>query len=100
MTWHLLDEALQEAREARQWYEARNPEVAASFERTLWQTLDRLAETPALGAPHLLETRRWILHGFPYVSVYVARGDGIVVLAVAHTRRRPAYWRKRILEQP
>lgn len=33
---------------------------------------------------------------FRYVMPYHVRGDEIVVLAYAHTSRRPGYWRSRI----
>jgi hypothetical protein len=32
----------------------------------------------------------------PSVWVYFLRGDGIEVVAVAHGRRRPGYWRSRL----
>ncbi len=36
------------------------------------------------------------LDGFPYRIVYFTRGDEIVVVAYAHERRRPGYWKKRL----
>jgi hypothetical protein len=33
---------------------------------------------------------------FPYRVVYVLIGSNIDVVAVAHAKRRPAYWRDRI----
>jgi toxin ParE1/3/4 len=32
---------------------------------------------------------------FPFTLVYRLRGDEVEILAVAHARRRPGYWRSR-----
>ena len=41
-------------------------------------------------------TRRLMVDGFPYDVVYRAHVDAIEVLALAHHRRRPGYWRRRV----
>jgi plasmid stabilization system protein ParE len=40
--------------------------------------------------------RRILLQRFPYQLVYRVEGDEIVIYAVAHQKRRPGYWRKRV----
>ena len=40
--------------------------------------------------------RRRNLRRFPYHIVYAASGVTIFVIAVAHHRRRPGYWRRRL----
>ena len=42
------------------------------------------------------EVRRYLIRRFPYAVIYEMRGDQAVVLAVAHTSRRPGYWRERL----
>jgi len=44
---------------------------------------------------HPPDIRSAKLRRFPYRVVYVIVGDDIDVLAVAHAKRRPAYWRAR-----
>jgi len=39
--------------------------------------------------------RRHMLSRFPYAVVYHVRKDIVLVVAVAHSRRRPGYWRGR-----
>ena len=39
--------------------------------------------------------RRCLLRRFPYGIVYAVLGDEILVLAIAHARRSPRYWRHR-----
>ena len=40
--------------------------------------------------------RRYILSRFPYVVFYRERPDNTLILAFAHTSRRPGYWKTRI----
>ena len=39
--------------------------------------------------------RASVARTFPYSVIYRERGDEIVILAVAHHRRRPGYWKTR-----
>ena len=41
------------------------------------------------------DIRKLPLSRFPYVLHFERRGDELIVWAVAHTRRRPGYWRRR-----
>lgn len=59
-------------------------------------TILRVATTPRQGNPYLHGTRRFLVHRFPYSTVYVARDPSSHVVAVAHHKRRPGYWRRRL----
>lgn len=37
---------------------------------------------------------------FPYTVFFIAEPDGVTVYAVAHNKRRPGYWRKRLPSSP
>lgn len=57
----------------------------------------RAVEAPAVGAPYVAGTRRLLARRFPYAVVYRVRGEQVVeIVAVAHYRRRPGYWRRRL----
>lgn len=51
---------------------------------------------PGAGTPHLLGTRRVPVRRFPYSLVYTTRSEQIIILAVAHHRRRPEYGLRRV----
>ncbi len=42
--------------------------------------------------------RRRILRRFPFELLYAIEAERIVIVAVAHLRRRPRYWQDRIEE--
>lgn len=56
----------------------------------------RIAATPRQGSPYLFGTRRYVLTRFPYSTVYLALDAYGYIVAVAHHRRRPGYWRRRL----
>jgi hypothetical protein len=49
-----------------------------------------------MGSPVEGGVRRVLLKIFPYQLIYRVDGDEIRVFAVAHVRRRPGHWRRRL----
>ena len=77
------------------WYFTRGSGIADDFEREIERCL-RLIEASPLRWPRFdAERRRMIVRKFPYSIVYEIINDEVVILAVAHGRRRPYYWRGR-----
>jgi hypothetical protein len=46
--------------------------------------------------PRDLPVRRLAVRRFPYHVVYAEAAQELRVLAIAHDRRKPGYWRKRV----
>ena len=88
--------AVDEARAARRWYAHRSAAAAARFLVELDDALSQIAAAPQQWSPYLHGTRFYRLHHFPYLVVYRELPGIVRVVAVAHTRRRPGYWRRRI----
>jgi plasmid stabilization system protein ParE len=88
-----LPSARDDSREALNWYLDRSPRAAARFLAALDRAVALIREAPQVWPPFESGTRRYILPGFPYSLIYRQVGDVIQVVAVAHHRRRPGYWR-------
>lgn len=56
----------------------------------------QIVAAPDQWSPYLHNTRVFRLHRFPYLIVYRTRGSMIQVIAIAHGRRKPAYWKRRL----
>ncbi len=88
--------AAREYRGARAWYSARSASVAERFRIAVDRAVERVAAQaealPALSGPY-----RWVrIRGFPYLLIFRRQSpDVLMVVAVAHTSRRPGYWRHR-----
>lgn len=86
-----------ELREAAFWYEARGAGLGAEFVAEIGACLARIVEKPAQSpkCAALQGCAGLWRAGFPYAIVFLVHDDTITVLAVAHARRRPLYWRTR-----
>jgi plasmid stabilization system protein ParE len=94
-TFEFHPEALREAWEAHRWYEERDRQAASSFLAELDHAQEKVVTQPERWPTHLHGTRRYRFRRFPYVLVYHTTPERIVVLAVAHAKRRPRYWKTR-----
>jgi plasmid stabilization system protein ParE len=87
--------AADEADVARLWYFERNPHVAEAFVAALDAAVEGIAASPRRWPRVYGKYRRYLLQRFPFSVVYLERAESIEVIAVAHHRRRPGYWRQR-----
>ena len=87
--------AVREAAKAYAWYARRSTAAAAGFSVQVRIALESIAERPESFPVHLFGTRRCLLKGYPYMLVFREALDRINVVAVAHGKRKPGYWRRR-----
>ncbi len=95
------DEADAEYRLAGRWYEERREHLGIEFFDAVDATIDQIVEVPEAGAlvpgvPTSLPVRRRAVTRFPYHVVYTVTTTQIRILAIAHDRRKPGYWQKRL----
>jgi toxin ParE1/3/4 len=95
----LHPEALAEADSALLWYRERSAKAARAFIAEIQRALNRVVESPQRWPVAKAGWRRYPLRRFPYFVVYQEMPDYILILAVAHGRRRPGYWRARMTQQ-
>ena len=91
-------EALRELRAARDWYAEKG--LSAQAERLLRDVdarLEQIAEHPESFPRDPLRAwaRRARLLAWPYTLIFTVHEETAIVLAVAHGKRRPAYWARR-----
>jgi plasmid stabilization system protein ParE len=89
-------EAVAEARAAAQWYRERSASAANAFLDELYGAVERIAENPGMYPSYVQGTRRYLLQRFPFYLVYREAAGKLEVVAIAHGKRRPGYWKKRI----
>ena len=89
------DEAVVELNEAIDWYLARSINAAEKFKDSLSSAIANIELDPKRFSVIHLDFRYARIFGFPYIVVYQQRSDHVLILAVAHTRRRERYWLER-----
>ena len=88
-----------EVLEAAAWHEGRQTGLGEALLQELADLLQAIEERPDRFP--FLETlrghryRRAMLNRFPYLVIYEPHPDEVLVLAFAHTARRPNYWLSR-----
>jgi plasmid stabilization system protein ParE len=90
-------EAVVEYDAAFDWYLARSPEAALKFDAEVDRALSQILQAPRRWASGPYQTRKFLLRQFPFTVIYRERASAnLQVLAIAHTSRKPGYWRPRL----
>ena len=86
-----------ELTEAVRWYESKRAGLGGELLDEFSASITQLTLNPESGNPISADqkTRRSLVTRFPYQVVYRARPSEIVVVALAHLKRRPGYWKHR-----
>jgi hypothetical protein len=76
-------------------YDEAKPDLGDEFlsdvERSMKLIINGPHRWPPVGPRH----HRVILHRFPYSIIYRFNETEVIVVAIAHNRRRPGYWAAR-----
>ena len=93
----ISEPASREFAEAVRWYEERRPGWGTRLFDAVSSAFDVIERHPEVGSPRKSRraVRQLAVRGFPYLVVYKNRPGDSYVVAVAHTSRRPGYWKDR-----
>ena len=90
-----IEQALIEAEAAARWYAERSATAAVRFSIELDEAEAAIRERPEAWPRSPDGTRRYLLRRFPFSIIYRPEPSRILIVAIAHARRRPGYWRTR-----
>lgn len=90
------EDATEEFYGAIDYYEERSPGLGDDFYDEIQIALDLIKENPERWSLRRRKTRRFLIGKFPYFIIYIIIGGYILVVAVAHTSRKPSYWKDRL----
>src|SRR6187431_2262126 len=88
--------ANQELDEAAAYHEGQSPGLGQRLYDELEALMERLVQYPESGKKIDDQVRRAALRTFPYNVLYSNWGGRIYVVAFAHKRRDPDYWKDRL----
>ncbi len=81
---------------AARYYEDQRIGLGRAFLNEVRRTRVEISERPSASRIERGEVRARSVARFPYRIYYRARTDEILIIAIAHRRRRPGFWRGRI----
>ena len=89
--------AREEFAAAVRWYEEQRTGLGAEFFDAVVETTDRIDAQPEISTPASADqqTRRVLVQRFPYQVINRLLPKEIVIIAIAHLKRRPGYWKAR-----
>ncbi len=87
--------AAQEAAAASDWYRERSQQAAIGFVAELDHAIQQVTELPETWPSYETGTRRFVFSVYPYSLIYRVTEQEITIVAVAHAKRKPGYWRNR-----
>ena len=87
-------EAEAELAGAAAWYESKRVGLGADFVAVVEEAFERISRNPEHYAQWHEDRlyRKCVLRRFPYVVFFTEDDEKVLVMAVAHSRRRPGYW--------
>ena len=93
LTFH--EEALKEYDAALDYYINRSEKAARAFAAEFEISANAIIANPLRWRKEGESARIYRMPNFPYTLIYRPSNDEVVLLALAHHRRRPGYWRRR-----
>jgi plasmid stabilization system protein ParE len=95
MNFRFLPAAETELLDAISYYSDISAELGIRFEHAISEAVRMAAAYPERGAPRSKSTRRWLVKTFPYRVIYRTSETEILIVAIAHQRKRPEFWADR-----
>ncbi|HWZ83586.1 MAG TPA: type II toxin-antitoxin system RelE/ParE family toxin [Terriglobales bacterium] len=89
-------EAQQEFRGSIRWYRDRSPSAAVDFRLEVATVIREILEAADRWPKYLYGTRRVVLRRFPFSIIYLDEPSAVILVAIAHGKRKPGYWKRRI----
>jgi toxin ParE1/3/4 len=93
VTFH--EDASAEYEAAFEWYHLRSEFAASRFADELNRAIGEISDAPSRWPETTRNVRKLLLRRFPFAVFYRNLPSGIQIIAVAHTRRKPGYWKSR-----
>jgi toxin ParE1/3/4 len=101
MSFRFLPEAEEELRLAALHYEGERPGLGLRFLTSVYSKIGKIVRSPEQHAPFRLRGieivfRQAIVRPFAYTVVYYVEEGAVIITAIAHSKRRPRYWKERL----
>ncbi len=97
MTVRFLSIAETEFTDAAVYYEDKAQGLGDTFIEHITHSIGYIEQNPLIGRLIERRVRQASLKKFPFNIIYYPSDSELVIIAIAHQKRKPDYWRKRVL---
>ena len=94
--YRFLEEADAEFQEHISYYDQQASGLGDRFIEDVDRLIRIIRRWPESGVRVAKNVRKRVLRVFKFGILYVDEPDEIIIVAIAHHKRRPGYWRKRL----
>ncbi len=95
MKFEILQIALDEIKDAKEWYETEKEGLGVRFDDEVRGIMSQIVIFPRLATEIEPGYYRRFVKVFPYKVIYKVDPDLVLVLAVGHNHRHPIFWKGR-----
>ena len=92
---HFRQDAETDVADAAVWYENQSAGLGAEFLDEILATCNSIAENPQMYPILHRDTRRAVIHKFPFGLYYRVENSLVIIVAVMHGSRDPNKWKDR-----
>ncbi len=96
MRVQLADGAKRDFADGLSWYRKRSDQAADHFVEETNHAIARLLKDPVRNRQIRPDIRTIRIKRYPYSLIYLIHPGAIIIVAVAHAKRRPGYWSRRL----
>ena len=98
MKVRFLDDAENELVASIEYYEKQVTGLGIDFYEEVRKATEVIQASPLVWHVKRYKCRSYLVLRFPFLLYYYIKNETIWIVAVAHTSRKPFYWRKRVKE--
>lgn len=91
-----LEPAESELEDAVTYFDQQLSGLGDRFQREIEHTIALIVQYPEAGSALTKRVRKFRVRKFRYSIIYVPDDHEVLIVAVAHHRKRPGYWRNRL----
>lgn len=92
-------EAKSEIIESASWYDDKVDGLGLEFLFEVKNAESHIVQNSELWPNYEAGSRRYIMKRFPFAVIYLTSEEKIQIVAVAHCKRKPGYWKDRLKEK-
>jgi plasmid stabilization system protein ParE len=89
-------EAAQEFADEVLYYKDRGRGLGVRFASEVRTAIKKILDTPDRWRVIEADVRRYRVRVFPHAVLYTIERDYVLIIAIAHDKRQPGYWRHRV----